>query len=95
MALFVFFIKLRWSNIFKKEADDFAVVLPKDFGVVEVGEGEDGQGDGVEEALPFRQSDGELSADSHIIGDFHRFVQSIQRDFWLPSERLKVQSYSS
>ncbi len=85
---------MRRSNALEKEADDFAVVLAEDFSVAEVGEGEDCQGDGVEDALPLWQSNGVVSAGSHIVGDLHGFVESVQCDFGLSPERLKVQSYT-
>lgn len=82
MIVFLFvFNKIGESYVLEKEADDFAVVLTEGFGVAEVGEGEDGQGDCVEDALSLRQANGVLPADGHIVGDLHRLVERIHCDF--------------
>lgn len=94
-SLFVSVHKIAGSNVFEKETDDFAVVLSKDFSVAEVGEGEDGQSYGVEDAFSLWQPNGVLSTDRHVISDLHRFIECIERDFRLSSEWLEVQSHSS
>ena len=80
------------SHIFKDLIDETAVVGLIYIGVEEVYEAERGQGYSVDEAPSASDPDWIVPSCSHVIGHFHRLVESVQCYLHLPAPWFKKQS---